>query len=92
MSTERRAEFDEPRRITWRIDEDSTGFSRMVSDWQAGFTLQEHDGATLVTARSAFQPGGIMIRILGPVVRRRFHQTPRAILRGLQGSVGAEGG
>jgi hypothetical protein len=33
-----------------------------------------------------------MIRILGPVVRRKFHQTQRAILAGLKSSVEAQGG
>jgi uncharacterized protein YndB with AHSA1/START domain len=90
-TTERCVEFDEPRSVTWRIEEDSTGFNRMVSDWHAGFTLQERDGATLVTAHSAFQPSGMMIRIVGPVVRRKFHQTQRAILAGLKSSVEAQG-
>jgi uncharacterized protein YndB with AHSA1/START domain len=81
---ERCVERDENARIVWAIEEDSTGFGRMVSDWRSGFSLAERDGATLVTAESTFRPGNLLVRALLPLIRRRFHRAQRAILRGLQ--------
>lgn len=84
---ERCVEDDELRQITWRIEHDSTGFGRMVCNWQAGFALERRDGATLVKAQSAFQPKNVLVRIMGPIVRRKFHQTQKAILAGLKESI-----
>jgi uncharacterized protein YndB with AHSA1/START domain len=81
---ERCVERDDGTRIVWAIEEDSTGFGRMVSDWRSGFRLAEHQGATLVTAESTFRPNNILVRALLPMIRRRFHHTQRAILHGLQ--------
>jgi uncharacterized protein YndB with AHSA1/START domain len=71
-------------RIIWRIDDDSSGFSRMVSDWTAGFSLTPTDGGTLVTAESAFRPRNPFVRLMMPIVRRRFHHAQKAILAGLK--------
>jgi len=71
-------------RIVWRIDEDTSGFGRMVSDWTAGFSLAPHNGGTLVTAESAFRPRNPFVRLLLPMVRRKFHHTQKAILEGLK--------
>ena len=76
-------------RISWRIDEDTSGFSRLVSDWTAGFSLAARDDRTLVTAESAFRPRNGLVRLLMPMVRWKFHQTQRAILAGLEEYVGA---
>jgi uncharacterized protein YndB with AHSA1/START domain len=84
---ERCVEREEGARITWAIEEDSTGFGRMVSDWRSGFSLAGRDGATIVTAESTFRPNNVLVRAMLPVIRRRFHQTQRAILRGLQEAV-----
>ena len=81
---ERCIEREESTRILWAVEEDSTGFGRMVSDWRSGFSLAEHDGATIVTAESAFRPGNALVRAIIPIIRRRFHQTQRAILAGLK--------
>jgi uncharacterized protein YndB with AHSA1/START domain len=70
--------------IRWRIDEDSSGFRRMASDWTAGFTLRETDSGTIVTAQSSFKPRNAAARLLLPIVRRRFHGAQRAILNGLK--------
>ena len=80
---------DEGRRIAWAIEKDSTGFSRMVSDWQAGFGLQSRDGATVVTAESTFRPKNVLLRLAAPLVRRKFHQTQKEILTALKASVEA---
>lgn len=77
-------EYEDERRLLWRIRSDSTGFSRMVTDWTAGFVLRPsgpHD--TVVTAVSIFRPRNWMIRLMLPLIRRKFHQTQRAILGGL---------
>lgn len=81
---ERCIEDEEGRKITWAIEEDSTGFIRMVSDWRAGFRLERRDGATLVKAESAFRPKNVLVRLTGPIVRRKFHRTQQAILAGLK--------
>ncbi len=84
---ERCIEDDEGRRITWAVEEDSTGFSRMVSDRRAGFGLREHDGRTIVTAQSAFEPRNVLVRALGRIIRHKFHRTQQAILAGLKRAV-----
>ena len=70
--------------ISWAIEEDSTGFSRMVSDWRAGFRLEPAGTGTRVVAESVFRPRGLLIRIMGPIVKRKFHLAQRAILAGLE--------
>lgn len=59
----------------------------MVSGWCSGFSLAERDGATIVAAHSAFRPSNMFVRAMLPVIRRKFHQTQQAILRGLQEAV-----
>jgi hypothetical protein len=75
---------EQERTINWAIEEDSTGFSRMVSDWRAGFSLEPTGAGTRVEAESVFRPRGVLIRIVGPIVRRKFHHAQRAILAGLK--------
>jgi uncharacterized protein YndB with AHSA1/START domain len=86
---ERCIEDDDERSIVWAIDEDSTGFSRMVSDWRAGFRLDRRDGATRVSAQSAFRPRNVLVRLMTPILRRKFHQTQQAILASLKAAVEA---
>jgi uncharacterized protein YndB with AHSA1/START domain len=81
---ERCLEADAQRAITWAIDHDTTGFSRMVADWQAGFSLLSQDDGTVVTARSVFRPRNLAVRAMTPLIRRRFHSTQRAILASLK--------
>jgi uncharacterized protein YndB with AHSA1/START domain len=85
---ERCIEREERARIAWAIEENSTGFGKMVSEWRAGFRLAERDGATVVTAESTFRPNSLLVRAMLPLIRRKFHQTQHAILRGLQEAVG----
>jgi uncharacterized protein YndB with AHSA1/START domain len=84
---ERCIEREEGARIAWAIEEDSTGFGRMVSGWRSGFSLAERDGATIVTAHSAFRPRNVLVRAMLPLIRRKFHRAQQAILRGLQQAV-----
>jgi uncharacterized protein YndB with AHSA1/START domain len=82
---ERCSTYEESRRIMWTIDQDSAGFLRMVSDWSAGFSLEPIDGgSTRVTAQSLFVPRRLAARVMMPAIRRKFHQTQRAILDGLK--------
>jgi uncharacterized protein YndB with AHSA1/START domain len=77
--------FEEERRILWQIDEDSTGFLRLVSDWTAGFVLESAgSGATRVGAQSAFERKNPLLVLMLPMIRRKFHQTQQAILAGLK--------
>jgi uncharacterized protein YndB with AHSA1/START domain len=82
---ERCSTRDDARRIMWTVERDSTGFSRMVSEWSAGFSLEpQGPGTTRVTARSLFTPKRFFVRLMMPGIRRRFHRTQRAILDGLK--------
>ena len=83
--------LDEGTAIAWRIDEDSLGFSRMVSDWNAGFTVEPTDDGTTVTAWSEFQPRRWWVRLMLPMIARKFHGTQRAILDGLRTHAAAGG-
>jgi hypothetical protein len=68
----------------WTVEQDSSGFSRMVSDWRTGFSLEpQGSDTTRVTAQSLFTPRS-PARLMMPVIRRKFHQTQRAILGGLK--------
>lgn len=82
---ERCTAYDEENTISWAMEHDSSGFSRMVADWQTGFHLvAQGPGATRVRAFSQFRPKGPVVRALMPAIRRKFHQTQRAILDGLK--------
>lgn len=82
---ERCTGYESARSITWLIEKDTTGFSRMVSEWTAGFSLEpQGDDAVLVTARSSFRPKSLLVRLTMPLIRRKFHQTQQNILRGLK--------
>jgi uncharacterized protein YndB with AHSA1/START domain len=87
---ERCVEREEGTRIVWAIEEDSTGFARMVSGWRSGFSLAERGGATMVTAESTFRPNSVLVRAMLPVIRRKFHRTQQGILRGLREAVEAD--
>jgi carbon monoxide dehydrogenase subunit G len=84
---ERCVEHDDHRRIIWAIEEDSSGFGRMASGWRAGFMLAPSGETTVVTAESSFRPRNLIVRAMLPMIRRKFHQTQRAILGGLKDSV-----
>jgi Polyketide cyclase / dehydrase and lipid transport len=87
LTRERCVEHDDHRRIIWAIEEDSSGFSRMVSDWRAGFILAPNGETTLVTAESSFRPNNLIVRAIMPMIRRKFHRAQRAILAGLKDSI-----
>lgn len=77
-------EEDEQWRITWAIDDDTSGFSRRVSDWRAGFNLEHREGGTLVTVHSTFRPNNVFVWLVSPWIGFRFHHTQRTILKRLQ--------
>jgi uncharacterized protein YndB with AHSA1/START domain len=77
--------YDEEQRILWQIDEDSTGFLRLVSDWTAGFVLEPAgSGATRIRAQSVFKRKNPLLVLLMPMITRKFHRTQQAILAGLK--------
>jgi hypothetical protein len=81
---ERCTSYDEGSEITWAVEQDSSGFSRMVTDWRSGFSLQaQGPEETRVRAHSTFRPRPL-VHVMMPVIRRKFHQTQRAILDGLR--------
>ena len=90
QTRERCTEEREGEAIVWAVEHDSTGFSRLVSDWRAGFRLERRDDGTLVTAHSAFTPRSVLVRFMGPIIRRKFHRTQKAILDALKQSVEAQ--
>ena len=82
---ERCTAYEDESKIMWIMEHDSSGFSRMVTDWQTGFSLApEGPAATRVRAISQFRPKGPVVRVMMPAIRRKFHQTQRAILHGLK--------
>ena len=82
---ERCALYEEGRKIMWLIQSDSTGFSRMVSDWTAGFSLESRDpNSTHVMAQSIFRPKNFLVRLMVPMIKGRFHQTQQIILSRLK--------
>jgi uncharacterized protein YndB with AHSA1/START domain len=81
---ERCVKLEEERTIRWAIEEDTSGFARMVSDWHAGFSVRPDVDGTRVTAESVFTPKSIPVRLMGPLVRRKFHKAQQAILAGLK--------
>jgi uncharacterized protein YndB with AHSA1/START domain len=87
QTTERCVEQENGRRMVWAIENDTTGFGGMVEGWRAGFTVASRDEGTVVTAESTFRPRNPLIRATLPIIRRKFHQTQQAILRGLQESL-----
>jgi uncharacterized protein YndB with AHSA1/START domain len=85
--------YEQGKTILWRIDKDSSGFLRMVSDWTAGFVLEpDGPGRTRVTAQSIFKPRNPLIGLMMPMVRRKFHQVQQAVLDGLKQFVERERG
>lgn len=82
---ERCTSYDEGRKIIWTVEKDSSGFSRMVSDWSAGFILEPRGSTTtVVTAQSIFSPKKFFVRLMMPVIRRKFHRFQQEILTGLK--------
>ena len=90
--TKVRCVVEEPAsRIGWSVEEDSTGFGRMVSNSCAGFSLTPRDGRALVTAASTFEPNNLLVRAMLQMIGRKFHQTQRAILAALKESLETHG-
>jgi Polyketide cyclase / dehydrase and lipid transport len=81
---ERCSAYVEGSEIMWTVEQDSSGFSRMAAHWRTGFSLEPHGpDEARVRARSLFQPRPF-VRVMMPMIRRKFHQTQRAILEGLR--------
>lgn len=84
ITEERCSTYDKGRTIMWTIEQDSSGFSRMASDWSSGFTVEPHGNeGTRVVARSLFTPRTLLARLMLPMIRSKFHRTQQSILGGL---------
>jgi len=82
---ERCSEYEERRKIMWLMGKDSSGFSNMVSDRKAGFTLEFLALATtVVTAVSTFRLKAAPDRAHEQKNQQVFHRTHQAILSGLK--------
>lgn len=77
--------YEDGHKIMWEIQKDSTGFSNMVADWSAGFTLESKDAkTTIVMAQSLFRPKKFLVHFMMPMINYKFHQVQRRILGGLK--------
>ena len=84
-TTERCTAYEDESTIMWSVQQDTSGFSRMVADWQTGVTLtRQGPDAARVRAVSRLGPRGPLVRMMMPAISRKFHQTQRAILDGLR--------
>ncbi len=84
QSRERCTTYEEGREIAWTVLEDTSSFSKLVTDWSAGFELEARSGdRTRVVASSRFEPRSLVVRLTLPLIRRKFHQAQRRILAGL---------
>jgi uncharacterized protein YndB with AHSA1/START domain len=88
QAVERCTTYDEGSAIAWTVQSDTSGFSRMVSDWSSGFRLEQlSDRRTRVTAWSAFRPRTFALRLMLPMVKLKFHRIQREVLGGLRAGV-----
>jgi carbon monoxide dehydrogenase subunit G len=78
-TVERCIEIDAHRKLAHRIEDDSFGFSRTLSDFWFSFTL-EPAGAemTLVRVETHYDPRGIVGRLMSPLVAKRQFGKVRA--------------
>jgi uncharacterized protein YndB with AHSA1/START domain len=83
---ERCAEYDPGRRIAWNMEQDSLGFSRMLSDFGFSFTLTPAEGGrTLVFNETYYRPATLLARAINSMVmRRKFRSARRRFLGGLK--------
>jgi hypothetical protein len=68
------------------LDEDSFGFSRVLSDFWFAFVLEPMEaGATRVRVESHFEPKGLKGRIMNAVmIRRKFREVRETALANLK--------
>ena len=68
----------------WAVEHDSTGFSRMVTDWRRGFSLQPQGPGGHPRASGEPVQAEAAGSLDGAGDPGKFHQTQRAILDGLR--------
>jgi uncharacterized protein YndB with AHSA1/START domain len=83
---ERCVESVPERRIMWRVESETLGFSRHFADFGFGFILEPHGrAATLVRTESYYQPKGIIASLLNQLLLRRKYRAVRcSALAGLK--------
>jgi uncharacterized protein YndB with AHSA1/START domain len=84
---ERCVDSDPYRRIEWLMDDDTFGFSRMLSDFGFSFTLTATvDGETLVRTDTYYRPKTILAKAMNRLLmKRKFRAARRRFLKGLKG-------
>lgn len=83
---ERCIESIPPRRIAWAMEQDTFGFSRLVSDFGFSFTLEAaDDGATRVRNETYYRSRGLLSAAMNALVmRRKFRGVRRQWLANLK--------
>ncbi|MEA3203553.1 MAG: Polyketide cyclase / dehydrase and lipid transport [Thermoplasmata archaeon] len=85
-SVERCVAYEAGRSIKWLAESDSNGFSgRMATDVTAEFTLADAGaGKTTATARTAFVPQRLFLKLMAPALRGQVAKANRSRLGGLK--------
>ena len=73
-------------RLAHQIEDDSFGFSRMLSDFWFSFDLEPGgDGFTLVRVETHYDPKGLVARLMSVLmIRRKFRQVRESALANLK--------
>ena len=83
--TERCCEFRPHERIAWVMEQDSFGFSRMLSDFGFGFTLIPLDGSTRLINDSFWQPKHLLASLMSRfMMRPKIRRIRQQVLRNLK--------
>jgi Polyketide cyclase / dehydrase and lipid transport len=85
ITVERCIESVPNRRLAHRIERDSFGFSRVLSDFWFSFSLEPENGATLVRIETHYDPRGLMGRLMSALMaKRRFRSVRMSALENLK--------
>jgi hypothetical protein len=85
-TVERCIESVAPRKLTHRIEDDSFGFSRRLSDFWFSFTLEPASaGTTLVRIETHYDPRGVVGRLMSALMaKRQFGKVRASALQNLK--------
>ncbi len=73
------------RKLSHAIEDDSFGFSRMLSDFWFSFVLEPHSDATRVRVETHFEPKGFRGRLMSALmIKRKFREVRETALRNLK--------